>query len=219
MPQHRYTGPHLDHPAYEEITGWPATPGTPRLLDAQSALALDQGQQTGRDQLAPDARMLYLTTAVHNFTMNLQLIQQTARMNSREGFTALMDHAGQADTEHTIGAITFAINPANPDTLEMQHIFALVRDPDWMGASAHLPAMIGKRVTIFESVLLRDRPGLLMARPERAQAHDDPRERPLPTGEAQLLREVLQWHGAISCHWIPGTGQDAHISQRPPPPL
>ena len=78
-----------------------------------------------------------------------------------------------------------------------------------MGASSYLPSMQGKRVTIFESTALRERPGLLLARPHEAPAQGDPRERDFPSGEAQLLKRVLEWHGAISCHWIPGDDPDA----------
>ena len=195
--------------SYQEMEGWPATPGTQRMTDASNALSSDENQQPGADHLTPDARMMYLVTAVHHFTIDDHLLDQANHQSSGEAFTALLDHAGEADTEHTFGCLAFASQQGSPEVMELQHIFALVRDPDWMGASSYLPAMQGKKVTVFESTLLEDRPGLLLARPAKLPAQQDPRERPFPSGEPQVLKSVLQWHGAISCHWIPSQEQGA----------
>ena len=100
--------------------------------------------------------------------------------------------------------MVFPTHDDDPGMVELTHVFALLRNPEWMGASTYLPAMEGKYVTILESEVLKNRPGMVIAGPiDGGQTGPDSRETDFPQeGEAQLLKQILEWHGTVLCHWI-----------------
>ena len=116
--------------AYHEMEGWPATPGTHRMTEASRTLTSGDADHSGTDQPGPDPGMMYLVTAAHHFTIDDHLLDQANQQSPGEGLTTLLDHAGEADTEHTFGCLAFASHQSTLGIPECQHIFALVRDQE-----------------------------------------------------------------------------------------
>ena len=82
-------------------------------------------------------------------------------------------------------------------------MFALSRDPDWIGLSPQLPHMKGLHVHAFESSTRPGRTGFFLGLPEKLLPARRPTPEPVPEGEAGLLAEIAVWHGARSFRWIP----------------
>lgn len=193
--------------SYEEMEGWPGTPGTQRMKEARK-LITDIGEPPEDDSdipdLSEDAQMLYIATAAHAFSLPADTLDPKKAGDSRRMFEDIMDAVGEADSQHIFGAVTFVTAEHNPGMIEPGYVFALVRDPEWMGASTYLPTVRDKRVTIFESEVMRDCPGVVLIRPmEGSPDRPEPREKDPPQGgETELLKQIVEWHGAVSCHWI-----------------
>ena len=80
------------------------------------------------------------------------------------------------------------------------------RDLDWMGFCVNLKEMKGAQVLVMESSIGQGKPGIVMASitghpntPRFEKATD----RFPPEREASTLRDIITWHGAKECLWLP----------------
>lgn len=194
--------------SYQEMEGWPGTPGTERMNRARR-LITDSGEPPDDDSdipdLTQDAQMLYIATAAHAFNLPADTFDPEKARGNRRMFGDVMDAVSEADSQHIFGAVTFVTAEQNPGMIEPGYVFALIRDPEWMGASTYLPTVRDRRVTIFESSVMKDCPGLVLIRPvEGPSDRPEPGEKDPPQGgQTDLLKQIVEWHGAASCHWVP----------------
>ena len=155
----------------QEIAGWTGTVSIRRMQRAMSILnATGENEEIALPeddpQAAQDAEMLYLsmTAAVYPTTLDQRLDcmpdDHTERLN------AVIGIAKELDSEHTFGGVVFTRAEESPEMLELTHIMGLLRHHEWMGASTYLPTLKNTMVNVFESEIMRNRPGLIIAVPD-----------------------------------------------------
>ena len=215
MRQDQPPDPQERGPSFQELAGWPATVGTRRMERARQHIDNPAALQDD-PQVAQDAEMLYLAIAVGLYPITINTGPETVPVDPLEGLRALIELVREVETEHAFGGLILDTDSENPEFLEARHIFVLLRHPEWMGASAYLPSLKDKQMTVFESAALKNRPGLFLATPvDCIDPH--PGEARFPEGEPELLKTVALWHAAASCHWVPNHGRSGGDEHSPDP--
>ena len=210
----------------EHFAGWPCTPPTERLeqainLSRVSNLAVVQYYASRDDDegeversLLRDLEMVLATQ--RNSTLAQRLDQERLEHIARSGDIAafkdlLREH--ESDTDFCGGLVI----DDSPDTDEdpwliaFRHMFALSRDPHWMGLSPQLPHVKDLHVHVFESPTRPGRIGFFLGLPEKVMPVERRDPGPAPGGEPQLLAEIAAWHGARAFHWVPSTDNPGMI--------
>ena len=104
------------------------------------------------------------------------------------------------DSERTIGVLTEM--ELDWDGEPEVSLSAVQRDPEWMGLNPMFQLVKGQRVIVEESGKQPGRPGLMMMSLREIE-HIQQTQDEFPPGEAQQLREILEWHGAREILWAP----------------
>ena len=192
-----------------EMVGWPGT------LPPKRMRIMIQAMETGRDpqgeQILLDMEMLIKANDCLGFSAKIpdgMYDPIPAALDSKtESFIHLerMTVAAQEqDTAFTIGGI---MSRSNPDEhSEQRLLFKLLRDPEWIGFNKVLPMLKGLNATISESREMPGRPGLVSAEPTQDRFPPGT-EKEFPDGEAELLAQVLRWHGLREVRWRPQSAE------------
>ena len=196
----------------QSMIGWTGTPSIERLTSAAVYLQMFPETKPGAwtknlDRLGRGAEViadagaladLYRTQRYHDWAKRVlsQQLPLTPDGEEMNRLTAEITKAGESDT--TIGIHLEQGEPGRGNRMGSTYLFSRIqRDPDWMGMCAALPNAKELRLAVVESKMRPGRPGMVL-NAERANTHG---LRPFPQGEAQLLRDILNWHGAAECLW------------------
>ena len=202
----------------EDFSGWPGTPPSERLQAATEAVQIHSilGNEKEmilrlkeeNDPVGNDMEMVIAT--MRNSILVQEMDQDRLEYISREGdFSALddllLEH--ESDTDFC-GCLVIDDSPdtvEQPWLLAFRHLFALSRDPDWIGLSPGLPHMKGLHVYAAESPTRPGKIGFFQGLPEKLILARRKAPLPVPEGEPQLLAEIAAWHGARSFRWMPSS--------------
>ena len=201
------TSDELASPAgnYDDMAGWPGTipprrlrkvaaairRGMPREeMDRQTredALGMAHAQRANRSSFSehPGMRSGYTGTEAQRYLRSLQ------------NWEKVVEAARDQDTQQGMGGVIVW----KDENRERRGLFRLLRHPEWVGLNRTLRLMQGMRVMVFESWELDLEPGLVIAQNE-CDDGEWPVDSPAPPGGAQLLREILLWHGAREVRWM-----------------
>lgn len=187
---------------FNEIGGWPATIGNRRLMRALNHLRGENEIPAEDPQMEDDVDMFMLTVAIHHYPATLEDRLSALPDNPSEQMEGLTNIAKDTESDQTFGGLMFETHDQNTEFLELKYIFALIRHPEWMGASTYLTSLKDMRITVFESTTRPGQTGFFIAAPFN-KTDPYPQEGEFPEGEPDLLRTIAMWHQATSCHWIP----------------
>ena len=201
----------------EDMKDWPNTPGMERIREAFLSI-----KKPGYNRPVPelnDAKRVLKDTLVLKErqeslkSFQLPALQDTAKLDPNLDNDArireLLIIAERGNTDETIGLIANirVVNDMTTslywwDTGDKEPLYAslfarLPRDPDWMGWDRMLKTAEGMRALVLENYPEPGTPGIiLMSPPEQFQGFPEKDREPFPKGEAQILRDLLKWHGA-----------------------
>lgn len=210
----------------EHFAGWPCTPPTERLEQAiatsrvsnigvlQYYAGRDDDEGTVARSLLRDMKMVSFT--MMNSTLIERVDQNRLDNIGRSGDLAAFKDLLREHESDEIFCVGLVIDDS-PDTDEQpwliafRRMFALSRDPDWMGLSPHLPHMKDLHVHAWESPAKPGCTGFSLGLPEKLIPAVGRVPAPVPEGEPQLLAEIAAWHGARSFRWIPGSDEAGTI--------
>ena len=200
----------------EETLGWPNTPTPERLQRAMDYVEsnpglLDRPEQSAQslmdetNRTRRDAGNLLSIEATKEISRDA--IPRIASMGVRDWHQqqhhwVMRAMAREGCGRRTIGgAINIQVEPG----LNALGIIRVQRDPDWMGACINLRDLKDAQALVLEAETPRNKPGILMVSinghpevPDLQRASGE-----FPRGEASTLREILTWHGASECLWVP----------------
>lgn len=190
------TVPACDPPCHRQMNamGWPNTPGTQAYGLAAAALRYPKAEHTA--QARADAQRLLETLDGESLSRAAETEYEEWRGDAEPTDVALW-LAGDADTTETMGLAVQSHYTAH------WNFARLLRHPQWTGLCSILPTVAGLRTIIIESSKHPGQPGAAIAfRPEARDTeallpHD------IPEGEPAQLRDLLKWHGAADCLWLP----------------
>ena len=196
----------------EHFSGWPGTLSTERLEEiirysrVSNLAVMRFYNRSSYNQAQRDMEMM--AASMRNCSLVGTLPQDRLEHIGREGDLAAFEdllREQESDTDFC-GGLVIDDTPdtdENPWLIAFRYLFALSRDPDWIGLSPQLPHMKGLHVHAFESSTRPGRTGFFLGLPEKLLPAERPALGPVPEGEAGLLAEIAAWHGARSFHWIP----------------
>ena len=208
-----------DYPV-ADILEWPSTPTQQRHLTAMEFLernpsllnkiekeiieeTLGRNSQAGRDVfnlIGISMSNLFGLWAID------QLVKQGVK-SWHESHELIELLTWKGSSLRTIGtAINTRSDDRNDDYSEVFGFTWMQRDLDWMGFCVNLKEMKGAQVLVMESSIGQGKPGIVMASitghpntPRFEKATD----RFPPEREASTLRDIITWHGAKECLWLP----------------
>ena len=204
-----------DYPV-ADILEWPGTPTQQRHLSAMEFLernpsllnkiekeiieeALGRNSQAGKDVF--NLIGITMSRLFGRWAID-QLVKQGVK-SWHESHQLIELLTWKGSSRRTIGT---AINTRSDDNSEVFSFTWLQRDPDWMGFSANLKEMRGAQVLVMESPILQGKPGIVMAsitgHPNTPRFEKTTDSFPLGR-EASTLRDIITWHGAKECLWLP----------------
>ena len=187
-----------------QMIGWPGTLPPKRMGVLIHALETEEDPQG--EQILIDLAMYIKAQECLRFSTEIPPTMQVMTPNLSgkvESFyyLELMTHAAlMQDTAYTIGGIMSAIAPGGIS--ENRMIFKLLRDPEWIGFNKTLPMLRGLNITISESREMPGHPGLVSAEPVE-EGFPPGTTTDFPAGEAELLAQVMKWHGTKQVRWRP----------------
>ena len=198
----------------EPFAGWPGTLPTERLEEiieyscVTNLAVMGLYDRSKYNKVLHDIEMLSAT--MRNRTLAKRLPHDRLEHIGRSGEIAafedlLREH--ESDSDFCGGLVI----DDNPDTDEepwlsaFRYLFALSRDPDWMGLCPQLPHIKDLHVHAFESLIRPGRTGFFLGLPEKLVPARRREPGPAAEGEPRLLAEIAAWHGARSFNWIPAS--------------
>lgn len=212
--------PHVIGP---EMLEWPGTPGRERLLRARDLLEERTGkfiETAGLGPWQPDERedsaraiadLPHATIVEENVAFGLWAIRFFGETidgsTDPEVRLAAMSEAARQ------GCCTYAIGLAasgrhDPVSRRTAFGFArLPRDPDWMGLVPMLEMTRGSVVLVRGAMDAPDRPAIAVCLPTFGTLWTP---MPFPPGEAQQLKRVLEFHGALPV-WRPPAPRERNL--------
>ena len=191
---------------YDEMTGWPGTIPPRRLREALTAIQekkiLELPQSS---QIREDAMTILQVHRINMFSSTGQDAGEGQQENSPiqlgSSWTDIVLRARCQDNQDTLGGVI--VWKHQEKSFEDRVIFQLARHHLWMGMNRVLPYMYGMGVLLLESHTLDAAPGLIIAQNTWDDYEQDFPGSELPPGQAELLRDILAWHGARDVRWIP----------------
>ena len=202
---------------YQDMKDWPNTPSAGRLRDA--FLAMEISHYNGLSPQVDDVKRVLKDAVILKErsdslkSFQLPALQDTAKfdrdMDNSTRTKKLLTITERGNTDETIGLIvnirviddiTSDSTKSEPDGKDPFYasLFArLPRDPDWMGWDRILKTAAGMRALVLEAHIESGKPGIVvMSPPKQFQGFSETNKEPFPEGEAQILRDLLKWHGA-----------------------
>ncbi len=196
----------------EYFTGWPGTLPTERLEQiiqysrVSNLAVMGLYDRSKYDEVLHEIEMMAATMS--NCSLGERVNPDRFEHISRSSdFAALDDLLLEHESETDFcGCLVIDDSPETgeePWLIAFRYLFALSRDPEWIGLSPHLPHMKGLHLHAFESSNRPSQTGFFIGLPEKLVPAAAPAPGPVPEGEPQLLAHIAAWHGAKSFHWIP----------------
>ena len=200
----------------EHFAGWPGTLPTDKLEEiikysrVKNLAVMRLYDRSRYDKVVRDMEMMGATMRNCNLVGRLppDRLEDIGYSGDITAFEDLLREQ-ESDTDFCGGLVI----DDSPDTDEkpwliaFRYLFALSRDPDWMGLSPQLPHMKDLHLHAFESLTRPGRTGFFLGLPEKLLPANRPAPGPVAEGEPRLLAEIAAWHGARSFHWIPASEQ------------
>lgn len=197
----------------QDFHGWPEVPPAERLERAIFHVQDNYDQMMAAGGLIPsgdstlDQDIVLCAASMHNSTLGKQIEPaQMIRFAADGELTTLASILCEQETEDSFAAAIIEDDtpdgPGQQTLIGVQHIFAMLREEGWMGLSPHLSQLENTHLHALESHQTPGRISALIAVPTRLMTPDVPPPGPVPDGEPARLRDIAQWHGALSFHWI-----------------
>ena len=202
--------------AAAEILEWPGTPTYQRYLTAmefreRNPSLLDEiEEEIIEETLNPNGQAGREVRNLIGVEMSSEFGRWAIAELAKQGAKSWHDSheliellTWEGSSRRTIGT---AINTSMDGSREAFSLTWMQRHPDWMGFCVNLKELRGAQALVMESPIHRGKPGIVMA---SITGHpDSPRfekaTNRFPTGkEATTLRDILTWHGAKECLWLP----------------
>ena len=208
-----------DYPV-ADILEWPGTPTQQRHLATMEFLehnpsllnkiekeiieeALGRNSQASRDVF----NLIGITMSNHFGLWAIdQLVKQGVK-SWHESHELIELLAWKGSSRSTIGtAINTKSDDRNDENSEVFGFTWMQRDPDWMGFCVNLKEMKGAQILVMESSTGQGKPGIVMASTTghpNTPRFEKATDRFPPEREASTLRDIITWHGAKECLWLP----------------
>ena len=196
-----------------EMVRWPGTPTMARIKRAYDLIEQAEGRRilivdwsTRREikqimTAQMDAEKLRILEWIRGFEQEAtEEIVRAAREGSLKEEPELPGRiAFSATSEELVGLFIRSRNMAGAGGGMGICVSALMRDPDWIGLNAALPALKGLEIHIIEHGKKPGVAGLIVAC-DPGEMEDWKADK--ISGKTNLtIQKTIMWHGALSCNW------------------